>query len=436
MNIIPFKGLRFDGPAVSEVGSCVSPPYDVIDEKYQQKLYEKNDFNIVRVIKGKSFEADNDQENKYTRAAKAFEEWVGSGILKQDPKEAIYAYVQDFHINQEMFRRSGIVALGQIEEFGDNVQPHEKTLDGPKADRLKLMRATAAQFGQIFMLYDDPEKVADNIIAKVSAQPAVIDFIDDAKVRHRLYVIDEAADLDAIVKMMQSKQAVIADGHHRYETALNYYNETKSAKAQHRMMTFVNMRNEGLLILPTHRLMRNVEDFDIEKLISGITDRFNILKYDFSNDSDKFKARSQMFEHLQDSFEKNINAFGIYAGNETFYVIDLKDPGVLDEMCPEMSSSSKGLDVNVLHKVILEDVLGIGDKQLTSQSNIEYIKDIADAVGESISKVDLGHAQAVFFMNSTRIEQVKAVAAAGEKMPQKSTFFYPKVFTGLVINKL
>ena len=436
MNIIPFKGLRFDGPAVSDIGNCISPPYDVIDEKYQQELYEKSEFNIVRVIKGESFDADNDQENKYTRAAKVFGEWVNSGILKQDRDEAIYAYVQDFHIHQEMFRRSGIVALGRLEEFGDNIQPHEKTLDGPKADRLKLMRATEAQFGQIFMLYDDPEKIADNIIAKAAAQPAVIDFIDDAKVRHRLYVIDEAADVDAIVKMMQTKQAVIADGHHRYETALNYYNETKNPKAQHRMMTFVNMRNEGLLILPTHRLMRNVEDFDIEKLISGITDRFNISKYNFNDDGDKFEARSQMFEHLQDSFKKNINAFGIYAGNESFYAIDLKIPGVLDEICPKMSRSSKELDVNVLHKVILEDVLGIGDKQLASQSNIEYIKDIADAVGESVSRVDSGDAQAVFFMNPTRIEQVKAVAAAGEKMPQKSTFFYPKVFTGLVINKL
>jgi len=434
--IKPFKGLRFDGAAASDVGSCISPPYDVIDEGYQQELYEKSEFNIVRVIKGKSFDTDNDQENKYTRAAKAFEEWTGSGVLKQNGKEAIYAYVQDFHVHQGMFRRSGIVALGELEEFGDNIQPHEKTLDGPKADRLKLMRATAAQFGQIFMLYDDPEKVADNIIEKVLVQPAAVDFIDDDKVRHRLYVIDEDADLEAIVKMMQTKQAVIADGHHRYETALNYYHESKNPKARHRMMTFVNIRNEGLLILPTHRLMRNVEDFDIEKLISGITDRFNISKYDFNSDGDKFKARSQMFEHLQNSFEKNTIAFGIYAGNETFYAVNLKDPGVLDEICPEMSRSSKGLDVNVLHKVILEDVLGIGDKQLASQSNIEYIKDIADAVGESVSKVDLGHAQAVFFMNPTRIEQVKAVAAAGEKMPQKSTFFYPKVFTGLVINKL
>jgi uncharacterized protein (DUF1015 family) len=436
MNIIPFKALRFDGPAVSDVGSCISPPYDVIDDKYQQELYEKNEFNVVRIIKGKSFDADNDQENKYTRAAKAFEKWIGSGVLKQDMNEAIYAYVQDFHIQQGMFRRSGIVALGQLEEFGDNIQPHEKTLDGPKADRLKLMRATAAQFGQIFMLYDDPEKVADNIITKASVKPAVIDFVDDAKVRHRLYIIDEVADVDAIIKMMQTKQAVIADGHHRYETALNYYNETKNPKAQHRMMTFVNMRNEGLLILPTHRLMRNVEDFNIEKLISDITDRFSVSKYDFNNDGDKPDARSKMFEHLQDSFKKHTNAFGIYAGNKTFYAIDLKNPGVLDEICPEMSKSSKELDVNVLHKVILEGVLGIGDKQLASQSNIEYIKDIADAVGESISRVDSGDAQAVFFMNSTRIEQVKAVAAAGEKMPQKSTFFYPKVFTGLVINKL
>lgn len=436
MDIAPFKGFRFDSLVVSDVGNCICPPYDVIDGKYQQKLYEKNPHNMVRIIKGQDADTDTDQDNKYTRAAKSLTDWIESGALKPEASEAIYGYVQDFHVAGGTFRRSGMITLGKIEEFGSNVQPHEKTLDGPKADRLKLMTATAAQFGQIFMLYDDPEKVADNIIAKAAAKPAVTDFIDDDNVRHRLYVIDDHVEIGAIINMMQTKQAVIADGHHRYETALNYYKQSGNPKAAYRMMTFVNMRNEGLLVLPTHRLMANVDGFNVDALIAKISDTFEVSKYDFANDSDKLSARHQMFEHMQESFKKNKNAFGIYAGSDVFYAIELKKQNVLDDICPDMSASSKELDVNVLHKVILEGVLGIGDKELAAQSNIKYIKDIADAVGESIHNVDSGDAQAVFFMNSTRTEQVNAVAAAGEKMPQKSTFFYPKVYTGLVVNKL
>jgi uncharacterized protein (DUF1015 family) len=436
MDIAPFKGLRFDPLVVSDVGNCICPPYDVIDADYQQKLYEKSPQNIVRIIKGKASDADNDQDNKYTRAAASLQEWIASGALKEDASEAIYGYVQDFHVAGGTFRRSGIVALGKIEEFGGNVQPHEKTLDGPKADRLKLMTATEAQFGQIFMLYDDPQQVADNIIVKASAKPAVIDFIDDDKVRHRLYVIDDHAEMGAIINMMQTKQSIIADGHHRYETALNYYKQSGNPKAAYRMMTFVNMRNEGLLVLPTHRLMANVDGFDINELIAKIQDTFEVSKYDFADDSQKADARNKMFERMDDSFKNNKNAFGIYAADDTFYTVELKKENALGVMCPDMSDSSKELDVNVLHKVILESMLGIGDKELAAQSNIKYIKDIADAVGESIHKVDTGDAQAVFFMNSTRVEQVNSVAAAGEKMPQKSTFFYPKVYTGLVVNKL
>ena len=174
----------------------------------------------------------------------------------------------------------------------------------------------------------------------------------------------------------------------------------------------------------------------LDEFIARIADTFEISRYDFTDDSNKPAARNKMFEQMQNRFKKNKNAFGVYAGNDTFYAIELKKQNVLDVICPDMSTSSKELDVNVLHKVILEGILGIGDKQLAAQSNIKYIKDIADAVGESIHRVDNGQAQAVFFMNSTRIEQVNAVAAAGEKMPQKSTFFYPKVYTGLVVNKL
>lgn len=436
MEIRPFKAFRFDDSVVSDAGDCVAPPYDVIDGRMQDALYQKSPYNIVRIIKGKERSGDSETDNKYTRAGKFIDELISSGAWKEDPSECIYAYVQDFEIGGESFRRSGIVALGKLSEFGKGVQPHEKTLEGPKADRLKLMHAKAAQLGQIFMLYDDMEKVAEGVIGKAASKAALIDFADDDGVRHRLYAIDDAADIDSIVKMMAGKMAVIADGHHRYETALNYYAETKNPAAQYRMMTFVNMRNEGLVVLPTHRLVAGLDEFDIDKLIGEIGGSFEVTEYSFGDEGEKSSAKQKMFDDMGELFGRDKNVFGVYAASGSFYTVVLKDGGTMVSACPEMSRAAVGLDVNVLHKLILEEHLGIGEKELAAQSNIEYVKDIGDAIDASIAKVDGGSSQAVFFMNPTKIEQVKAVAAAGEKMPQKSTFFYPKVFTGLVINKL
>ena len=213
MEIRPFKALRFDPAVVGDVGDCIAPPYDVIDEQMQDALYQKSPWNIVRIIKGKTAPDDNETDNQYTRATASLEEFIGSGALKRDAADCIYAYVQDFKIGSQNHRRSGLIALGKLTEFGKGVQPHEKTLEGPKADRLKLMHAKAAQMGQIFMLYDDPENVAEGVINAAAASPPAIDFLDDNEVRHRLYAIDAQSDIDALVKMMADKTAVIADGH-------------------------------------------------------------------------------------------------------------------------------------------------------------------------------------------------------------------------------
>ena len=286
MEIRAFKALRFNDQITGDTGSCISPPYDVIDGDMQQKLYDSNEYNIVRVIKGKTTKGDTAENNQYTRAADFLNSSCQAGALKQDQQEAIYAYVQDFEANSKPCCRSGFVALGKIEEFGEGVKAHEKTLDGPKADRLNLMRATGAQFGQIFMLFDDPAKIADAIIAKAAQGTALIDFTDDS-VRHRLFAIDDAAEISAIAEMMSDKAAVIADGHHRYETALNYYRESGNPGAQFRMMTFVNMHNEGLVILPTHRLVGNLDNFDINALTEQLKDKFEVTAYDFAGDDEK-----------------------------------------------------------------------------------------------------------------------------------------------------
>lgn len=436
MEIRAFKAFRFDGSVVGDVSACICPPYDVIDGNMQNDLYNKSEFNAVRIVKGKIADSDTDSDNKYTRAGASFADWIEKGVLRQDQKDAIYAYVQDFDIGERQCTRSGFVALGKIKPFGEGVQPHEKTLDGPKADRLKLMREKKAQFGQIFMLFDDPEKVADDIIEKVAVSECLIDFSDEDGVRHRIYAIDDPADINAVMSMMESKEAVIADGHHRYETALNYFAETKNPAAEYRLMTFVNMHNEGLVVLPTHRLIAGLKDFDIVSMIEKISDEFEITEFSFADDAEKDSAKKKMFAHLRSDFEKDKNSFGIYAADNNFYVAVLKAPESMVKAGPDISDAAKGLDVNILHMLVLDKVLGIGDKELAGQSNIKYIKDIGDAIVQSIAKVDSGESQTVFFMNPTRVDQVRDIAAASEKMPQKSTFFYPKIYTGLIINKL
>lgn len=432
MEIKAFKGYRYDCDKVGEVGKCISPPYDVIDDDKQQELYDLSPYNIVRVIKNKELPGGD----KYAQAGDFFDELVENGILKADDNDSIYGYVQDFTLNSKFYQRSGFVALGKLVEFGRGVQAHENTLDGPKADRLNLMRATGAQFGQVFMIYDDPGNIADKLIAKAAARPALIDFTDDQNVRHRLFAIDNPADISAVVEMMKSKTPVIADGHHRYETALNFYNETQNPDALYRMMTFVNMRNEGMIVLATHRLVKNLSSFSLPILLEELKDNFVITELGYSSVDEKISARERMFAIMREQFEMGNNCFGIYANTEAFYTAALKDTGAMEVYADQMSPASRRLDAAVLHKLILEEKLGIDAKKLAEQSNIEYIKDIGNAVEASMSEVDLGHGQAVFFMNPTKMEQIKAVAAAGERMPQKSTFFHPKVFTGLVINKL
>jgi uncharacterized protein (DUF1015 family) len=434
MEIKAFKAYRFNPDVVGEAGKCIAPPYDVINTAQQQQLYQRSPYNIVRIIKGKTEAGDNETKSQYTRAADCLKNWLAKNVLKQDDKETIYAYVQDFEAAGKNYRRSGFIALGRLVEYGLGVRPHENTLDSPKTDRLKLTQATAAQFGQIFMLYDDAEKTADKIVEKaVAAKKPVIDFTDEDKIRHQMFAIDDAKDISAIVRMMENKETVIADGHHRYETALNYRRLTKNPAADWQMMAFINTQNEGLVILPIHRLVGNLQSFDIGRLVEKLQSEFKVTEFTYGSDDSKQKAKGLMFKRMQRAFEQGKNAFGSYDGR-SFYFILLKNKKALESL--NMNDALKSLDVVVLHKLILEGILGIGEQQLAGETNIEYIKDIGTAIDEAIAAVDKGQKQVVFFMNPTRVEQVKQVAATNKKMPQKSTFFYPKIFSGLTINKL
>ena len=435
MEIKPFKAFRFDSNVVADVGNCIAPPYDVISPAQQQKLYEKSEYNIVRIIKGETTASDNADNNQYTRAADYLDKWVKKGVLKQDQDETIYAYVQNFELADRNLQRSSFIALARLEEFGKAVRPHEETLEGPKIDRLNLKRATVAKFGLVFMLYEDEQNIADKIIEKASRQEPLIDCADEQQVRHRLFAITAKDDSDAIAKIMLDKNCIIADGHHRYETALNYYKETANPAAAYQMTSFVNIRQDGLTILATHRLVGNLQNFRLENLITAMRENFEITEYPLDSPRAKADAKQKVFARMKTGHDSDKNAFGIYSSG-VFYVAVLKNKQAMDLAAPNTSRPWRSLDVSVLHKLILEKLLGIGEKELADGSNIEYIKDVGNAVDESIEKVNRGQKQVLFFVNPTKMQQIQMVTAVGEKMPQKSTFFYPKMYTGLTINKL
>ncbi len=436
MEIRPFKAFRFDEKAVGDVGRCVAPPYDVINGEQQDRLYEKSEYNIVRIINGKTGPSDNENDNQYTRAAEHFRSWIEKGVLKQDSADTIYAYVQDFQLGGADFQRLSFIALAKLEEFGKIVKPHEQILKEPTIDRLNLKKATDARFGLVFMLYEDPKHVADNIVEKTAQQKPLVDFVDDFNVRHRLFFITDQNDISAVTEMMRDKSCVIADGHHRYTTDLMYAKETNDPAARFPMIAFCNVCHEGLLVLATHRLVGNLNGFDIDKLLAALQTDFDLMRYTFNSDRTKTDARENMLAQIRVEHCKDGNAFGIYAGDNAFHVAVLRDKRKMDSVAPDMSTHYRSLDVAVLHKLVLEKLLNIDEQALAGGTNIVYVKDGDHATDRMIEQIDQKSKQVAFFMNPPKISQIQMVADAGERMPQKSTYFYPKVHSGLTINKI
>jgi len=436
MQVEAFKAFRFDAGVVGDVGNCIAPPYDVIDDAQREQLYEKSRHNLVRLIKGKTRASDNGQDNQYTRAAGYLARWIEEGALKQDSDEAIYSYVQDFEVAGMKYQRRSFIALAKLEDFGQVVKPHEQVLHKPMIDRLSLKQATSADLGLVFMLYEDQHKIADGIMAEAAEKQPLIDFVDEQDVRHRLFSINRKDDIEKIVKMMSDKSCIIADGHHRYTTGLTYSKQSSNPAAKYQMLAFANIYQDGLIVLATHRLVGNLENFQLKKLIEELGEKFRITKFEFNTGQNKQQAEQDMLDRMHAEHEKDESALGIYGADDAFYVAVLKDKCMMDSIVPDMSPAWKTLDVSILHKLILEELLGIDHEKLAEGENLQYVKDTPNAIADLIAQVDAGQKQVAFFMNPVKLQQLKMVTEAGERMPQKSTYFYPKVYTGLTINKL
>ena len=437
--ISPFRAWRYDPDRVP-VQQVVTQPYDKITPAMQEAYHQASPYNLVRIILGKSLPEDGDSENVYTRAAASFQNWRQSGILRRDPEPSIYRYSQTFQLprgasgavpgNQQQVERRGFIAIGRIENYSAEVVfRHEQTLAKPKADRLDLLRATRAHFGQIFMLYGGAGKV-DALLDSAAAPETEV--TDEYGVVHRVWKVSDATIITAVQAAMRERKLIIADGHHRYETALAYRNERHAtaetgsgapAPYDSTMMTFVDMDRPGLVILPTHRLVFGLPSFSASQF-QGVARRFfNVEEVDAGIDA----ARATTI--LQNAGRAGTALLAVTA-KRAFLLHTPKAIGTFT--FGRLSLRQQALDVVQLHRCVLEGVLKISETAIREQQNVSYCREAAEA----LSQVQGGKVQAAFLMNPVRMDQVRDIAFAGEVLPQKSTDFYPKLLSGLTIYAL
>lgn len=427
-DVRPFRGLRFD-PAVGDPALAIAPPYDVISPAEQRALYERSTHNVVRVEYGEQSAGDTTSDNRYTRAARDLDAWRRTGVLIRDEMPAVYAYRQEFAWNGRRQTRAHYFATVRLEEWDKGIiKPHEHTLSGPKADRLDLLRATRMQISPVYCLYRP--KSARTAMPEIDGVP-LYDFDADSQ-RHRLSAISAAPDIAAIAAHLADCDVYIADGHHRYETALKYRDECRAAAASWAgdepenfvLMALTEAADPGLLVLPTHRLL-TVPTLPVDA-VARIAVHFRVEAMASSG-----PLAEQALAHAGAEGPTAFLAVGIKPG--TTHLLTLEDRASIEKLMPaDQSDAWKRLDVSVLQYGILNHVFGIDDATLAVGTAVSYTQD--PHVAEDA--VATGRAKVAFLLNATPVEQVLAVADARGRMPQKSTYFYPKLPTGLVMNPL
>lgn len=428
--IVPFRGLRYNQEKIEEVSSVVTPPYDIIDEAAQARYYADNPVNIIRLELGLIFPQDTPTNNRYTRAAQYLQKWMEDETLKSEDKPSLYLYQQEFEIKGEKLIRTGLLCGLQVEPYDKgNILPHEETLSKPKADRLNLMRTTHSNFSSIFGLFSDEKKAIEGALRKdIKNREPDISMVDEAGELHKIWVISDEKTINKVVKTMADKKIYIADGHHRYETALAYSEEMDEQGLpgyDYVMATLVNLFDEGLVVLPTHRVAGNLKDFNASSFMKKLEELFTV-----ENRGGKEKLPSLMEQ--MSSADNGRHLFGMYYGKE-LYLLTLKDFATAASRLPiDKSDAWKSLDVALLDNLILDEILSIGEQERRNQDHLAYSRD-EDWV---VDKIDAGEYQIGFFLNPTRVQEIVDVATAKDKMPQKSTYFYPKLITGLVINNM
>ena len=423
--IKPFRGMRFDTEKAGELKTLCCPPYDIISEEERKEFIKQNEYNVIRL------ELPKEGEDVYARAGEVLDMWRANGILIHEDKPAIYIYEMEFNAYNKRRSVKGMIARVKVEEFSKGViLPHEFTLSKAKTDRFNLMKATNCNFSQIYALYMDSEHTTLKTIDEQSDFDAQYEFTDDDNITHRLWVCTDEAVIAKLINDFADRKLYIADGHHRYETAVNYRNwcrengiSKEGDPQDYQMIYLVDMEHPGLIVFPTHRMVRDLESFDKNRVLKSCEEYFDIEKY---------TSVGNMNTVLTKQYKEGKKAFAFYCGKGEWYLLTLKDIAVMDSVLPELSPASRQLDVSVLHSLVLEKTMGIDKENMANQINLTYTKFFEEA----IMKVDKGEFQCSFILNPTRVTEIRDVAAAGEKMPQKSTYFYPKMITGMVMNDI
>lgn len=419
-----FKALRFTQNA-GQISELACPPYDIISEEQRKAYLEKNEHNVIRL------ELPREGQDPYARAGEVLRRWEAEGIVAAEDEDALYIYEEEFTARGKRSSIRGFVCRVKLEEFSKEiVLPHEETLSKAKKDRFQLMDATMCNFSQIYSLYMDEAGTTRGRIEALSSGKADIEFTDGEGIVQRLWIVKDKEAIQAVCGDFTDRKLYIADGHHRYETALNFRNSLRErglAKegdaADYVMMMLVDMENPGLVVFPTHRLVRDLTCFDKEAILKACEEYFTVTP------KNGIASMEDDLEALYDNGEK---AFGFYCGGDEWTQLVLKDKDIMASMLPDKSEALRNLDVSILHTLILEKLMGIDKENMAKQINLTYTK-IFD---EAVEGVREGSFQCAFILNPTRVEEIRDVAGAGEKMPQKSTYFYPKIITGLVMNKL
>ena len=439
--VIPFKGILFNSEKIIELADVITPPFDVISKSAQQQFYERSPYNVVRLILGKKTEFDTRHQNPHSRAADYFKEWRENDILIQDRRPAFYLTALEFPYDGRRVIRYGLIAAVRLEPYSEGIiLPHEKTFTNVKSERLGLMRASRTNFSPIFSLYPDKEGLIYGSLTELAgATPADIDFSDHDDCRHRLWRLTEDESVTKISKNLADHKIYIADGHHRYETALNYRdwlsNRTKNLDPDHPanyvLMYLCSMRDPGLIIRPAHRLLKDVPQTTADALISRTGDFFDVESIQF-----KENERNRVLERFRSllTSEHSENVIGIFVrSRREYFVLRLDRPKLMSEMFgDELPDVLLNLDVTVLTRLIFMEILEFDQARLDNEKMIGYTTDIKDAV----DKVVRGDYDAAFILNPTVVEQVRDIADQNLVMPRKATYFYPKVTTGLVMKSL
>jgi len=429
--IAPFRGVFYNQKKIRDLTKVVAPPYDVISKDEQERLYKKSPYNFVRL--------DLSQEpDSYNAVAQALQEWQAQGVLERDVTAAIYFLAHRFKLKGgEQKLRHGFFALTELQEFSSGViRPHEKTLDAPKEDRLKLMLACHAQLSPIFALYTQPKQTINHMLeVAVEGLAPLIQVEQDNGDECRLWRITDGELIQKVQREMKEQWLLIADGHHRYEATLNYRDQLRAERGEwsgresfnYIMTYFANMTDDNVVILPTHRLVRGFTHKPFIELEEALQTYFYVEQHPKTPE-----GKISFLKALKAAAKRHRVIGAGFKRDPRYLILRLKNKRIMQRLAKDLSTPLRELDVSILHLLILGQIFGLTPEQQVGGENIRYAQD-EEATLQTLEKEDY---QAAFILNATKKEEVLAIVSAGEKMPQKSTYFYPKLLSGLILNKL